>query len=246
MPDVRTNYVIGFGGERGSGKDTVAKLLKQQLEEEGREVTLMGMSDILREAIGILDPRIHVPWTYQLSNEVPDREAVESTLHESTNTGIHFYRRILDILTTDGGMTEDDAYTEVKRIPEVREFLQNLGTEVVRELIDTDAWVKAIQRRIATELDQGRHVLLTGVRFPNELEMVKKFDGGYSGTTRTLAATVYVDRNLNTGDSHPSETSLSPEDFEIHVDNRGTLEQLETFTVPALHETLRVLRNRER
>lgn len=243
MPDVRTNYVIGFGGERGSGKDTVAKLLKQQLEDEGREVTLMGMSDILREAIAILNPRIHVPWTYQFSNEVPGREAVESALHEATNTRIYHYLEVLTTLLELGGLSEDDAYTEIKRIPEVRQFLQELGTEVVRELIDTDAWVKAIQRRIATELYQGRHVLLTGVRFPNELEMVKQFDGGYSGTTHTIAAAVYVERDLDTGDSHASETSLSREDFDIRLDNRGTLEQLKTFTVPALRETLRVLSN---
>lgn len=239
MPYMWTNYVIGFGGERGSGKDTVAKLLKAQLESEtytlhgqeepkNREVTLMGMSDILREAIFIMDPLIPIPSDFEFSVEAPTLE------------GARRYTYILFMLQ-EGGLDPDEAYTEAKRIPEVRLFLQRLGTEVVRDLIDTDAWVNAIQRRIEGELRKGRHVLVTGIRFPNELDMVRNV---YSSLPNSLVTTtVYVDRDLNTGDAHLSETSLKREDFEIHVDNRGTLEQLETFTVPALRETLRVLGN---
>lgn len=107
-----------------------------------------------------------------------------------------------------------------KRNPGVRQMLQRLGTDVVRELIDADAWVKIMERRVLSSLRSGRNVAVTGIRFPNELEAIKRLGG--------LA--VWVERPAHdlAEDTHASETSLKSEDFQIQVSNSGSLEDLQS------------------
>lgn len=106
-----------------------------------------------------------------------------------------------------------------KRNPGVRQMLQRLGTDVVRDLIDVDAWVKIMERKVLSSLRSGRNVAVTGIRFSNELKAIERLGG--------LA--VWVERPANdlTEDTHASETSLKSEDFQIQVSNSGSLEDLQ-------------------
>lgn len=57
----------------------------------------------------------------------------------------------------------------VKRnYPEVRELLQRLGTECVRELLGQDTWVKVAAQKIA---ETNTNCIITDVRFLNECEI---------------------------------------------------------------------------
>jgi hypothetical protein len=53
-----------------------------------------------------------------------------------------------------------------------REFLQLIGTELFRDNIDPDVWVKSLWFRIRENLKQNW--VITDVRFPNELEYFEK------------------------------------------------------------------------
>lgn len=68
-------------------------------------------------------------------------------------------------------------YVEAKKEPAVREFLQLLGTEAVRNIIDENAWVWAAERKFVPMLAEGKHVAITGIRFPQEVNMVKRHAG---------------------------------------------------------------------
>ena len=68
-------------------------------------------------------------------------------------------------------------YTEAKKEPAVREYLQKLGTEAVREIIDPNAWVWAAERKFVPMLAEGKHVAITGIRFPQEVNMIKRHAG---------------------------------------------------------------------
>lgn len=107
-----------------------------------------------------------------------------------------------------------------KRNPGVRQTLQRLGTDVVRDLIDVDAWVKIMERKVLSSLRSGRNVAVTGIRFPNELRAIERLGG----------LTVWVERPAHdlTEDTHASETSLESEDFQIQVSNSGSLEDLQS------------------
>ena len=159
----------------------------------------MGMSDPLAEALYILNPRIYVGYE---SAEVVKKQFIAGQ--------IYFYQQIIDIV----------GYVEAKTISEVRRWLQVLGTEVGRQLIDEDVWVHAAQKKISKLRAEGKSVVITGIRFPNELDMLKA-DGHVS---------LYVFRPGYGGDQHASENSIKPEDFVYHVYNDGNLQDLVNAT----------------
>lgn len=107
-------------------------------------------------------------------------------------------------------------YVSAKKIPEVRRLLQVLGTDVVRNQIDEDAWVRAAEKKILGAWDMGLNVVITGVRYPNEAAMVRRLRGSL----------VYLNRRRFNGDGHPSEHSLLREDFDVQIFNYGTLDDL--------------------
>jgi hypothetical protein len=88
--------------------------------------------------------------------------------------------------------------------PEVRRLLQQLGV-AVRDVVHTDAWVKAAIRK----MDDGRYVI-PDVRFPNEMALVRQCNG----------LTVQVHRpGFGPVNGHISETALDNERFDYVLQN---------------------------
>lgn len=111
-------------------------------------------------------------------------------------------------------------YTEAKKHPEVRRLLQVLGTEIGRDMIGQDTWTNVARKKILAEFAHGRSVALTGIRFPDELAMVHELSG----------ASVWIRRpGVEPALGHVSDRTLSPHDFDIVVDNSGTLDVLREF-----------------
>lgn len=115
-----------------------------------------------------------------------------------------------DLLTSFG-------YVEAKKNSEVRRLLQTLGTGVVRDMIDQDAWVKVMARQVIELLRQDKRVVVTGIRFPNELGGIHALAGRSWWIERPGEAP---------SDLHPSERSLAPADFTRTIVNNSTLEAL--------------------
>lgn len=117
-------------------------------------------------------------------------------------------------------LVNDVGYTSAKEHPEVRRLLQYMGTEVGRKMIDEDVWVKIAGHSIDdSRLLEHRDVIITGVRFKNELKMIRSRGG----------ILLYVDRpGLPPAPSsaHASENSLQPADFDVIVMNDGSLDDL--------------------
>lgn len=111
-------------------------------------------------------------------------------------------------------------YVQAKQYPEVRRFLQMLGTEVGRNMIDSNLWVNLAEKNIEKVVDGGGKVVLTGIRFENELNLIRDMDG----------ENVWVERpsvRQNTEHSqHASEATLTPDDFDRTLLNHGSLEDL--------------------
>lgn len=184
-----------LGGKKAAGKDTLAVFLKDYLEDtQSLKVELIGMSDPLLEALLVLNPFVV--------------EAISGTP-----------KRVVELYKELG---ED--YTALKEDPEVRRLLQTLGTDLVRNMIDDEAWVKIAERKVRENAEKGIFTILTGIRFPNELAIAENVGGAY---------TVYLDRDFpedsSTQDSnkaHSSEHALSPGDFLEIIENKGDLESL--------------------
>jgi hypothetical protein len=109
-------------------------------------------------------------------------------------------------------------YTAAKQHPEVRRLLQTLGTEVGRNLIGENTWVDIAARNIDEERHINRQaIVITGIRFKNELEMIRKRGG----------ILLFVERpDMGNQSSHASEITLQPRDFDDIIVNAGSLEQL--------------------
>lgn len=177
------NDIVALGGLFASGKDVIADVL---VEDYG--FVKIGMSDILREALVILNPWVQTP-------------------------GGDFVRA--------GSAIQTLGYEAAKEIPEIRSLLQTLGTDVVRNLIDNDAWVVAILKRIHSYGPSGTPIVITGIRYPNEVRAMHSVN----------AKMVWVDRpdyiRPATATGHTSENSVSEDDFDITIVNDSDLEALE-------------------
>ncbi|MGL4998004.1 MAG: 5' nucleotidase, NT5C type [Cetobacterium sp.] len=193
----RAPRVWGVGGLLRAGKDTVADCL---VEEYGW--VKMGMSEPLADALYALNPIIEVPGMMIVSK---------------TEKQLTYQKRYQELVDEVG-------YTEAKTNPEVRRLLQVLGTEVGREMIDENVWADIAYRNIESHLKAGRSVVLTGVRFQNELDMIHKF--GNTGHS-IFVTRPDVEAEAGALGGHTSETSLSAEDFQTVLDNSATIEDLQ-------------------
>lgn len=148
-------------------------------------------------------------------------------------------------------LVEIVGYVEAKKSPEVRGLLQRLGTEVGRNMIGTNTWADITARNVEALRDAGKPVVVTGIRFPNELEMIDMVGGTALWVHRPSAAPAaaatapsplppgMVELRTHRGESiwvitatlpspvvHASENSVSATDFSGIIDNSGTLEDL--------------------
>jgi hypothetical protein len=120
----------------------------------------------------------------------------------------HYYVRYSEFVAQHG-------YVEAKKNSEVRRLLQATGTEAGRKILGEDVWVNGARARIEAAR-QSSHVVITGIRFPNEIRMIQELWG----------LTLYIVRPGFEGDGHASENSVKPEDFERIITNDGTIADL--------------------
>lgn len=199
--------LIGLGGKLRAGKDAAADYLA-----DTHGYHKLGMSDALNEALLKLNP-----W---ITGTVPN--AVSVFGEEVRLTPIR-YQELHDAV----------GYVQAKTFPEVRRLLQVLGTEVGRDMIGQDVWVNIAEKRIKALLDAGVPVVITAVRFPNELEMIRKLGGTAVWIERASEARGASEEVSG----HASEQSVSMRDFPRAIGNHGTLEEL-YVNVEALIENI--------
>lgn len=196
-------YLIGLGGVLRSGKDTVADILVEKYHFEK-----MGMSDPLNRALLTLDPWVRLD--FPVYNIHPwKNKSYRSKFHAGEYVR---YRELHDAV----------GYVEAKKHRDVRTYLQLLGTEVGRNQIDSEVWVRAAVKKILENRSNDIPTVITAIRFENELDMLKRL-GGIS---------VWIERH-DTQDSrlmsHASENSVSQDMFDFVIPNHGTLEELESY-----------------
>ena len=109
-------------------------------------------------------------------------------------------------------------YVKAKTNPEVRRLLQVFGTEIGRQMIHVDIWTDLTAERITKYNDAGKSVVVTGVRYPNEVDMIRRLGG----------ETLWIHRpdQGDTGD-HTSENSVSEDDFDHLIVNDAGIAELE-------------------
>lgn len=188
--------LYGLAGVARAGKDATAAFLESEL---GFKRTYM--SEPLERALLALDPLVPIPECLAISMNLMDPWPSE--------LGAASLMRYREIHARVG-------YDSSKEIPEVRALLQRLGTEVGRDIISPTVWLDVAERRVAEWMAAGYDVVVTGIRFPNELEMIHRHNG----------EVVWIERGLAPVNGHVSDHLLTRSDCDWTLANDGTLEDL--------------------
>lgn len=168
-------------------------------------------------------------------------------------TRLNFSDALKDVVATvfnwprdmlEGDTTESRAWREIpdeywsKRLGREmspRLALQLVGTESFRYVIHPDIWVAVVEKKILDNKYSG--VVISDVRFVNELEMIKRNDGSVIRVERGIlpdwyftALSDYKNKtnfmSIHYPNIHVSEYSLIGVEVDAYIKNNGTLEDL--------------------
>lgn len=193
--DTRQDFgptIVAIGGKKHHGKDTAAWRLIECCFRKLR------FGKAVYEAALVLNPVVPVP------QEFVERDARLQPI-ETLDRFVQFF-----------------GWDDAKTHPAVRKVLTTLGTEIGRDVIGEDSWIDLLARRWVTEYARHLPIVITDVRFPNELAWVQSLPN---------VETWWVERPSfedTVGDTakHISENSLGPGNFDHVITNDGTVEDL--------------------
>lgn len=206
--------LIAVSGKMGAGKDTIAPLLMEKMNPNGKNVH-MSFADPLRTEINeIID-----------SNAYADDEGdylykMRCTMDDAPSQEILIQARLLAIRA----IHDEGAVTAADHTPSMRRLLQWWGTDV-RRAEDPDYWVKRAMRMIMAAIHDGDSVYITDARFTNELDAIHAAGGKIIRID--VNEDIRSDRILHRDGvrptraqlDHPSETDADGYDgFDVRID----------------------------
>ena len=193
--------IIGVSGYAGSGKDTVGKII---------QYIMGGKQD---------------PFAFSIENAINKPEDYNWVLEDSSNWEIRkFADKLKDIASHITGIDQElFENQEFKRTPlpvewwtpcdeglqpmTVRDLLQKLGTDAMRNGLHPNVWVNALMSDYDKDEDDW---VVTDTRFPNEATAIKNAGG----------IIIRIDRpECKPVNAHPSETSLDKWNFDYKIAN---------------------------
>jgi hypothetical protein len=194
--------IIGICGFIGSGKDTVADYLVN-FHEFRRESFANTLKDAVAAVFG---------W---------DRTLLEGRTKEARE-----WREQVD-----------PWWAERLAMPTLtpRWVLQYWGTEVCRRAFHDDIWIASLENKIRNSKD---NVVISDCRFPNEISSIRSTGGTIVWVQRgdlpdwydvAVAANQghnYAVQELKMRKIHASETAWVGTDFDVVVDNNGSIDDL--------------------
>ena len=194
--------IIGVCGFIGSGKDTVADYL-QNFHEFRRESFASTLKDAVAAVFG---------W---------DRTMLEGRTKEAREWREQvdpWWAHRLDMPTLTP-----------------RWVLQYWGTEVCRKSFHDDIWIASLENKLRTSKDS---VVISDCRFPNEIQAIKDAGGKIVWVQRGILPDWYdIAVNANLGHNyavqelkmrkiHASETAWVGTNFDVILDNNGSIDDL--------------------
>ena len=110
-----------------------------------------------------------------------------------------------------------------------RYALQFIGTDLFRTHFHSDIWVAIIEYK----LQFYENVVITDCRFPNEIDILKKYNAKFIRINRGIMPQWFIkyesEQNYVPEYIHPSEYMWIKTSFDYFVENNGTLDDLENF-----------------
>jgi hypothetical protein len=222
--------LIGINGYIGSGKDTVGRIIQEQCTYPDPHKKYTGQDWEIRKFAGKLK-QIASILTGIPVEKFEDQEFKKAFLGPEWEYKYRIPRVSLE---------QENIYYEDRKMT-IREFLQKLGTEAIRDGLHINAWINAafseyvpvheISMRtswIAGDTLVYPRWIFTDCRFPNEAQAIKNRGGIVIRVNRPELPVFdpIGDVPIPIVKKHPSETSLDNWSFDWVIDNNGTMEDL--------------------
>lgn len=186
----KNKIILGATGFAQSGKDTFGQYL---VEKYG--FTRVSFAEPVYESYWRLNPWIPLSYSEILQYEI---FGAECTL-----------LRLQDVVSRIG-------WENAKKIPEVRQGLQRIGTDCGREIHDEDCWINIGKRKF----EGLEKVVVSDIRFMNEADAI--LESGFE-----KAYIVKVNRSgVGPINDHKSDAGLPQDYIDLELDNSGTIEDL--------------------
>lgn len=247
--------LIGISGKIGSGKDTIGNIIQylileskiksglpftnQKLDNSGWKIKKF--ADKLKDIVCLL--------IGSTKEQLEDREFKEKELGEEW-----WFNHIVPEHGLGTKLINWDKDLKPQKMTP-RKLLQLLGTECGRNIIHPNIWVNSLFADYKADINTYHHAyskdgenyglqtlkypnwIITDMRFPNELEAIKKRGGITIRVNRVTfkeqetefgkVSTIIqpeVDNLLE--NNHPSETSLDSATFDYVIDNNSDIQSL--------------------
>lgn len=139
-----------------------------------------------------------------------------------------FGKSLKDACMSLFGFTDEQLYSDKKDVIDKewnktpREIMQYLGTNLLRkqmgnliEGLDNDIFIRRLDKEIKE--NPSKRYIIADVRFQNEIDMIKKYDG--------IIIKVFRDLKTN-NDQHESENIDKLSNIDIILDNNGSKDEL--------------------
>jgi len=193
--------IISISGKIGSGKDTVACIIQELSKDKKWEIKKWAYK--LKEVASLLTG---IP-----VHKFEDQEFKKTDLSHEWDKPNYINNEYVGTVPM-----------------KVREFLQILGTESIRDVLHTNTWVNALLSDYKTcstvfttqnDVDVEDYWIITDTRFPNELAAAK--------AKGAITLNVIRSSDNEVGTSHSSETALDDYiDWDDVIYNDSTLDDL--------------------
>ena len=172
------------------------------------------------------------------------RDSFAATLKDAVADIFGWDRTLIEGRTTesrDWRECQDEWWTERLGMPITpRWILQQWGTEVCRQGFHDDIWIASLENKMRKTRD---NIVITDVRFPNEIKAIKDSGGKVFRIKRGPDPDWYEDAlNFNQGPTnmrwslskmrldqkqvHASERSWIGKGIDVEIDNNGSIDDL--------------------
>ena len=236
------SYIIGLAGNKNSGKDTVASMinyifatgitkakfsdwmLKRVSFDETYKDRIVHFADNLKDCLSII---------YNIPRMAFDDREMKDEIYYSLTTGKFVNKQLVtqrhdnyyvitnETLKHSSIKEELEHYTELQPLITIRTLMQYFGTELCRENLDNNIWIKSTIAKIVEVAANRRLCIVPDVRFTNEAAAIHKDNPLLYGQIIKISRS---NNNNNEHDYHDSEIIAFTTDYSIN--NNGTLIEL--------------------
>lgn len=224
------NVIIGIAGHKGCGKDTVASMInyifaigiskanysdwitKRASIDNSYSDRIMHFADALKDVLSII---YCIPKKCFYDREYKDElyfNLKSYTFFKKTSVENNQNAIVIDI-----NMLKDSTINHILKhsndkivFIKLRTLMQYFGTDVCKNILAEDIWIRKMTRRIIDKAEHRRLCIIPDVRFQNEVEAIT------NNTSSLYGGVIKINRNICNETEHSSENINIHCDFEIN------------------------------